>query len=312
MRGDGTSPFPVYLTAPRYVLGEIEEDHTAIANLDERIAEFRILPRPDFWGWGKIRRTGTDIASMAIESGSATLCAAGHDPTSIDALVLCSTAFPDDSGGHARLVRTVMSGLGLDDADVIGVTLNNCTNLLAGLQVADAMVAGGRYTRVLVITSDRVRDETARMERFALFSDGAASCLVQADQGAFEVVSCAGAHNVHQLDWSNEISPDLAGTVNERLLKTAGITLDEVSALMHANIFRPILVLKEMQAGFSRDQLYTDNIARIGHCFAADPVINLVDRAAAGQVADHRHYMLASSVPGSRIGILLRKVPEQP
>jgi 3-oxoacyl-[acyl-carrier-protein] synthase-3 len=305
------TPSAVFLTAPHYVLGEIEEDHTAIVNLRERIAEFRILPEADFWGWGKIRRTEKDIASMAIESGSATLRAAGVDPTSIDALVLCSTAFPEGTGRHGLLVQTIMSGLGLDGVDFIGITLNSCTNLLASLQVADAMVASGRYSRVLVVTSDRVPDETARMERFALFSDGAASCVVTADQGSFEVVSCAAAHNIHELDWSNEISSDLARTVNERLLKSAGIKLEDVAALMHANIFRPILVLKEMQAGFSRDQLYTDNIARIGHCFAADPIINLVDRTAAGQVTDDRHYMLASNVPGSRIGVLVRKVPEQ-
>lgn len=301
---------PVFLTAPHYVLGEIEEDHTAIVNLSERIDEFRILPKADFWGWGKIRRTERDIASMAIETGAATLRAAGVDPASVDGLVLCSTCFPEGTGSHGLFVQTVMAGLGLESADFIGVTLNSCTNLLAGLQVSDTMVASGRYSRVLVVSSDRVTDETARMEKFALFSDGAASCLVTADHGDFELVSCAAAHNVRELDWSSEISSELSRTVNQRLLKSTGMTLDDVSGLMHANIFRPILVLKEMQAGFVAEQLYTDNIVRIGHCFAADPLINLVDRTTAGQVGDNRHYLLASSVPGSRIGVLLKKVPE--
>ncbi|MQA27219.1 MAG: 3-oxoacyl-ACP synthase [Micromonosporaceae bacterium] len=305
-------PSSVFLTAPRYVLGEIEEDHTAIVGLPERIAELRILPKADFWGWGEIRRTEKDIAAMAVESGAATLRAAAVDPASIDALVLCSTEFPEGTGSHGLLVQTVMSGLGLEGVDFIGVTLNSCANLLAGIQVADAMVASGRYRRVLVVTSDRVADESARMEKFALFSDGAASCVVAADQGGFELVSCAAAHNIQDLDWSSEISSELSRKVNERLMKSAGMKLEDVSGLMHANIFKPILVLKEMQAGFAADQLYTDNIARTGHCFAADPLINLVDRTAAGHVRDGCCYLLASSVPGSRIGVLLRKVPEQP
>jgi 3-oxoacyl-[acyl-carrier-protein] synthase-3 len=100
--------------------------------------------------------------------------------------------------------------------------------------------------------------------------------------------------------------------VNERLLKSAGLSIEDVSGLMHTNIFKPIIVMKEMQAGFAADQLFTDNVTRVGHCFAADPFINLVDRGAAGQVRDDCHYLLASSVPGLRIGVLLRKVPGSP
>ena len=311
MPGDPQRPM-AFLTAPQYVLGEIEEDHTAVVNLAERMARFRIPPRPDFWGWGSFRRTGSGIATMAVESGSATLRAAGIDPASVDALVLCSTSFPEGTGHHGKLVQTVLSGLGLTDVDFIGVTLNSCANLLAGVQVAESMVGSGRYRVVLVVTSDQVTDETTRMEKFALFSDAAASCVVTADRGGFEVVSCAAAHNVADLDWSSEISADLARTVNGKLLKASELSIEDVSGLMHTNIFKPILVMKEMQAGFTAEQLFTDNVARVGHCFAADPLINLVDRAAAGQVRDGHHYILASSVPGLRIGVLLRKVPGSP
>lgn len=303
---------PVYLTAPRYVLGEIEEDHTAVPNLAERLARFRIAPRAEFWGWGRMRRTEQGIAAMAVESGSATLQAARIDPASLDALVLCSTVFPEGTGNHGSFVQEVLTGLDIEEIDFFGAALNSCANLLGGLQVADAMVASGRYRRVLVITTDRITDESQRMEKFALFSDGAASCLVTADHGSYELVSCAAAHSVRDLDWSSEISPDLARRVNERLLKPAGLRLEDVAGLMHTNIFKPVIVMKEMQAGFARDQLFTDNIARVGHCFAADPIINLVDREAAGHIHDDRYYMLAASVPGLRIGALLRKVPEVP
>ena len=315
MSGDPRRPMArplVHLTAPRYVLGEVEEDHTAVVNLAERMARFRIPPRADFWGWGRFRRTEQGIASMAIESGSATLKSAAIDPAAVEALVLCSTSFPEGTGRHGAFVQTVLSGLGLGDVDFFGVTLNSCANLLAGIQVAESMVGSGRYRRVLVVTSDQVSDEATRMEKFALFSDAAASCVVTADPGGFEVVSCAGAHNVADLDWSGEISADLARTVNGKLLKSAALSLEDVAGLLHTNIFKPIIVMKEMQAGFTADQLFTDNVARIGHCFGADPLINLVDRAALGQVRDDHHYILASSVPGLRIGVLIRKVPGSP
>src|SRR6266542_3744276 len=173
-----TRSSPIFLKAPHYVLGEIEEEHTAISNLPARIAELRILPRADSWGWGTIRRT-----------------------------------------------------------------LNGCANLLAGIRTADEMVASGRHRRVLVITTDRIGDEAARMEKFALFSDGAASCAVTDERGlpGFELVSSATAHNIAELDWSNELNSDLSRQVNESLLTPFGMQAGDVSGLMHANIFRPIV-----------------------------------------------------------------------
>jgi 3-oxoacyl-[acyl-carrier-protein] synthase-3 len=209
-------------------------------------------------------------------------------------------------------VARILTGLGIADADFVGVGINRCTNLLAGLQVADALVRSGRHRRVLVITTDRVQDETTRMDKFALFSDGAASCLVTgADPGAegFDLLACATANRAAELDWSNEINPALASQVNEQLLKPFDLTLAEVSGLMHTNVYKPVVYLKEMQAGFTAAQLYLDNITRIGHCFAADPLVNLVDRGSAGHLRDGDHYLLAASVPGSRAGVLLRKRP---
>ncbi len=157
-----------------------------------------------------------------------------------------------------------------------------------------------------------------RMSQFALFSDGAASCAVTSDAGdtaddtgdtgGYELLGCATAQDTATLDWTNEISSDLARDVNDRLLTPAGLTLGDVAGLMHANLFKPLVVMKERQAGFSAEQLYLDNIPRIGHCFAADPLINLVDRAALGHLGAGSYCLLASSVPGSRIGALLKRV----
>lgn len=299
----------VMLSGPRYVLGEAEVHHSAIPGLAERAQDFRMVNKPGLWGWGTVRRTSRSLADLAIESGRATLEAAGFDPAGVDALILSSTNFPGDARTHGSFVETITTGLRLPDAAFTGLTLNRCTNLLAAIDVATALVASGRWRTVLVITTDKVGDERARVEKFALFSDGAASCLIAADgyrSPAYEVVACACAQQNRDLDWSYEISSDLARVVNEALLKQGGLDLGEVDGLMHANIFIPLLVTKERQAGFSPGQLDTSNTPRVGHCFAADPLINLIDRAAAGQVRDGGHYLLAASLPGVRYGILLR------
>jgi 3-oxoacyl-[acyl-carrier-protein] synthase III len=300
----------VFLQAPCYVLGEIEAGHESIPGLPERARELALQPRGELWGWGRIHRTERGLEAMAIDAGKSTLQASGLDPSQVDLLVLCSTQFPCDGTTHGSFVETIMTGLGLCSASFMGLTLNRCTNLLAALRTGEALVASGRHRKILLISTDMERDETSRLQGFALFSDGAASCLLS-DEGdsGYQVLGSASAQDISTLDWSNEISSDLSRQVNDRLLGPHGLAVGDLSALMHHNIFKPLVVMKERQAGFRPDQLFTGNITRVGHCFAADSLINLVDRVAAGHVPDGGVVMLAGSVPGSRIGVLLRSMP---
>jgi 3-oxoacyl-[acyl-carrier-protein] synthase III len=257
---------------------------------------------------------------MAVDTGTATLRAAGLDPASVDALVLCCNRIPGPAEGHGRFSQQVLTGIGLGNIPCYGQIMNRCVNMLAGLDVARALVASGRHRRILLITTDKVAEGADRMSQFALFSDGAASCVVGADPGAaretgetgneacYELLGCAIAQDTATLEWTSQISSDLARQVNEELLTAAGLKLSDLAALMHANLFKPLLVMKERQAGFSPEQLYLDNIPRFGHCFAADPLVSLVDRVALGHLPAGGYGMLASSVPGSRIGALLRRV----
>lgn len=304
----------VRLYGPQYVLGETEVHHTEIAELPSRAAAFRMPPKPELWGWGTVRRAERSLESMAADSATATLRAAGVEPSSVDAVVLCSTRIPGPSEVHGRFMQTFLAEAGLGDIPFYGQNMNRCVNLLAAIDTATAFVAAGRHRRVLVVTTDAVADEADRMVTYALFSDAAASCLIAAEGGTgggadagYEILGCATAQDRLSLDHSNEISSDLARTVNDRLLAPVGMELGDVAGLMHANIFKPVVVMKELQAGFTQAQLYIDNITRVGHCFAADPLINLVDRAAVGGIEPGRHYMLAAAVAGQRIGVLLRK-----
>jgi len=301
-----------YLGGASYELGEHEAGYAAIENLDELADRFKLVRDPGLWGWGSIRTTSRELDELASAAGSAALRAAGADPAGVDALVLCSNRVPGPAEGHGSLVASVLAGTGLGDIPCYGMNLNRCVNLLAGIDVARALVTSGRHDAVLVITTDKVAGGADRMSQFALFSDGAASCLVSAVAGPgtgwHELIGCATAQRAAELDWSNQISSDLAREVSDRLLHRHGLKVGDLAALAHANLFTPLVVMKERQAGFAAEQLYLANIERLGHCFAADPLINLADRTALGHVPVGSHAMLAASVPGSRIGALLRRV----
>lgn len=302
----------VVLRAPRYLLGEISAKHTEVEGFDEFVDERRMVPDADMWGWGEFHRTALDTATLAVGAGRQTLRAAAVEPSEVDALVLCSTTFPAEVAAHGELIASVLRGLELGSVPVTGVTLNRCANLLSGLHVAADMVASGRHRTVLVITTDRAAEESARITDFALFSDGAASALVtRRSDGApepesYQWVADSFAQDPDALGRDNEISADLARTANERLFAKTDIGVESIDGLLHNNIYLPIVTMKEVQAGFAQSQLDTSNIARVGHCFAADPLINLVDRWSAGSITPGGLYLLASSVPGLRTCVLLR------
>jgi len=302
---------PAYLRGASYVLGERERGYADIPDLPRLAASFGLVQDPGLWGWGTIRVTDRDLADLAADAGRRTLQAAEADPPAVDALVLCSTRVPGPAEGHGDFLARVLTGIGLGDLPFYGQNLNRCVNLLAGLDVARAFVLAGRYSHVLVITVDAVAESAAPMSQFALFSDAAAGCLISTDPGraeGYEILGCAAAQEIATLDATSQISSDLARQVNQQLLAPAGLKLDDVTALAHMNLFRPLLVMKERQAGFREGQLFLENIPRTGHCFAADPLINLVDRAALGHLVKENYAMLAASVPGSRFGVLLRRV----
>jgi 3-oxoacyl-[acyl-carrier-protein] synthase-3 len=300
-----------YLRGVSYVLGEREVGHADIPRLPELAAAFGLVPNPGLWGWGTVRATRRDLADLAADTARATLRAAGVDRP--DALVLCSTRLPAD---HGAFMAAVLARIGAD-IPFYGQGVNQCVNLLAALDIARSFVISGRYRTVLVVTADAVAEGADPMSQFALFSDGAASCLVAADPfaansgdetGSYEILGCAAAQDAAALDGTGQISSDLAREVNDRLLAPPGLKLGDVTALAHLNLFKPLLVMKERQAGFREDQLYLDNIPRIGHCFSADPLINLADRAAQGDIGEGHYCLLAASVPGSRIGVLLKVI----
>jgi len=289
-----------YLAGPAYVLGETPVAYTEVDGFEERARDYKMAPRPALWGWGTVRRTSRSLADLAIEAGRATLARAGERP---DALIICSTRFAGGAESHGAFVAEVTAGLGVADVAFLGITLNRCTNLLVAIDVATAFVQSGRHASVLVVTTDRVADETERMTNFALFSDGAAACLVTREPADHAIQATATAQRTADLDWSNEISSDLAREVNDALFKPAGITVEQITGVSGTNLYLPLVSMKERQAGYAGAQLFTANIARVGHCFAADPLINLVDRGVprAGEL-----HVLAASVPGARAGVLLQ------
>lgn len=295
------------LSAPAYYLGEVESNWDC-AMWRERAELFGMQPDPNLWGWGSVRVTEHSAAEMAVRSILQTLTLAGCDPANIDALIICSMRLPVGAEEQQLFIRSIMEPCGLTQATPYGVTLGRCATFLQGIALARSLVLSNTYRRVVVVTVDRVTNEPERLESFALFSDGAASCLVAHEDvgtSGYQIMACTQILDLKAP--SNAISPELSKIANARLFRERDIGIEDIERVLHTNLYLPICTVKERQAGFLQHQLYTDNIQRIGHCFAADPIINLVDLADAGGTVALGHYILSASVPGARVAIMLRR-----
>lgn len=306
---DGTRA-PMSIAGIAYELGEEICSYTQLADLQKAVQRYRMAPDADLWGWGTYRRTRRGAAALAISAGRKTLERARLASRDVDAVILCAVSFPRAIADQLDYSSTVLGELGLQGKFSFGMTLNRCATMMCALKVAADMVGAGRYANVAVICSDAVADEAERFERFAIFSDAACSCVVsRGNAGEYGLACSVYASEDAGPPSAVEIGGRLAAQANLLLRDAAGQEPNALCKVFHDNLFTPIVSMREQMAGFSSAQLFLDNIPAIGHCFACDPLINLLDYSARHALPAESRIGLFSGTPGIRSGLIVRSAP---
>ncbi|AUM70619.1 hypothetical protein [Pseudomonas fluorescens] len=296
-----------YLASTAYVLGEQSHDYREAASYQAVCKQHAMPDFASVFGWGTYWRTTRTVGELMIESVAKTLADSGLQGRDIDALVVCSSNF---ESGQVADYLPLLRELQLERAYPLGVTWGDCTMLLAGLEIARAQVLAG-LDNVLVVSANRIEDEAFRFQHYALFSDGAASCLVTSGRrGGFEMLGGLAGSDAGLADGPKEDDAPLFSQVHEQLMHRHQINTADLEQVICSNVFLPVLKIKEGRLGIGGAQLYVANVARVGHCFSADSLINLCDYQAATQ---HRHgglLMLTANASGLRCQALLQRLSD--
>lgn len=229
--------------------------------------------------------TGTpvEMAVASLRSSLEAAAAAGTDPAEIATVIWGTTSFTERSW-YTDDISHAVTGLGLGQADVVGVTLGECGNIGPALRACRALV-GETGRPALLVCTDAVRAGASRVvpPNVAILSDGAASCLAGAGRAAVTVESVAQSSN-HRL---RALDPNLDGVralritakgvalAAQRALEAAGRTPAEVDALLLPNYNASAQALFAQQCGIELDRVRTPTLASHGHLFAADMLTGL-------------------------------------
>lgn len=291
-----------------YSLGEHSYSYEELPKFHEKVNAFGMPNDAALWGWGQYRRTLRDPVELAIESACLTLNQTNIDSTEVDVVILCAAAsIPSNIASPASFQRQLLGELNLENKPFFALTLNQCATLLMGLKLASTLVSSEKFLNILVLGLDAISSEEMRFDRFAIFSDAASSCLISREMKfGYEISNSIWLGElVTNIDLP-DIGIDLASKMTQMLKIPDGVK--SISKVFHDNLFIPIVTMREQMAGFLPQQLFHSNISRIGHCFTSDPLINLVDFTSNTTTNSKSLFLLACSVPGIRVGLLLNKI----
>src|SRR5437763_41057 len=101
-------------------------------------------------------------------------------------------------------------------------------------------------------------------------------------------------------------STEHASRTNRDIFAHSNVATSDIKKVFCNNVFLPITMLKEVEAGFRKTQIYFDNVRRIGHCYSSDALINLADYQSNALVSPGEYFIAAADAPGLRCAILLK------
>lgn len=279
----------VKLGAIGYQLGKARP--LAELSASDEAARARVLARPEFAHFlSEPSASPYELAAAAIDK---TLAVSEVAPAAIDAVVFATDSFCSVKQTMS-FYRELVTTRGLGSAYPTIVSMSECANFHAALDVAHMLVARDRARNVLLLSVDLADvvspDSRIVGDGIGVMSDAAACCIVSSQlHDGLDVLAVEKAISPGLLPGGQPMSVQedllLRIEANEqlfgRLMEAAGTAAGEVRKVLPSNLSVPMLTTFLGDVGFSAQQLFTSNHRRMGHCLASDCLINLHDHVAA-------------------------------
>jgi len=290
-------------------LGDLRRPVDSIAGFEERFKALKLPMNPALLDYGYFRESTLAPLASAARAIAGTLARTGTPAERID-MVIIATARPEFLAAESGFFPDLFKVTGLARATPLAVTGQECASLLSALDLAVGLVRAGRYRNILVVSQDRAKSESARIQSFGVVSDAAAACLVSGDESLEFVprrfslrTSLAGMGGGDDFAGRRSLVVESSADV----LGPEGITFASVDKVFATNFFKPLLTFNASSTGVSASQFHNGTARDIGHCLNADPLLNLSNFLANDGIdVTSATYLLQAFAPGFLAVMLLQ------
>jgi 3-oxoacyl-[acyl-carrier-protein] synthase III len=261
------------------------------------------------------REDTRSVPEMCMASALQTLDTAGLRPEDIDSVLFASSnsdVLVEDDDETALFAA--MRETGFERGRILGLTLQACSAVGDALKVAGALAEEPDASPILVVVFGQ-KKKTSRLGPQAnlVFSDGAASCLVSAREGAFKICASEGITNTRlgEMGRGGSIAQFQGGLVELRevtqsVCRAAGVSTDEIRAFFGTNAGVGHLHLMAHAAGVPEGRIYEDDVAGYSHVHSCDNLISLRHYSEKNELAPGDVFLLLSWSPHVVSGATIR------
>ncbi len=300
----------IKLSGLSYLLGSHTGWYDDLPETAAVMGRYNMSGAPDIWGFGTYHRTELGYFDMVGRVGLDILASTGRDPASIDALYLCSATFMFDFETMNLGIGRLLTDLGLTRATPMVISGSGCAASIQGIVTAAREIRSGDLDTILLLCTDIVAEGAIRFYQYATISDGASGMLITSDgTGEYEVLRASLINRAPLMLKDDEYvagQKEIYSTASERIFAGTGYAQENVTAVLASNLHLPIQRIFANAGGYASHQIFTENVARVGHCYGSDPVINFVDRAQLHRPRTNELYILQSSAMGHVGNVLVR------
>lgn len=208
---------------------------------------------------------------------------------------------------HIDAAAVLRDLLGLPAAEAFAVTQQNCASGLAAIDVAGELLrAGGDpRARALVVTGEKPFSRMVRLiENTTIMGEASSACLVGLDGGGSRVRSYVARTRgqfaeVHRpapavrAEFGESYTGHFVAAVTDAVAR-AGLRLSDITLVVPHNVNRSSWHRVMHALGLDRQRVFLDNVPRYGHCFCADPLLNLVTLRDEGRLEPGGYYLLTA------------------
>lgn len=241
-------------------------------------------------GFKQFKRTDRSLGELASDAIQKSLTLSNISPEKIDIVIYACTTFGEQTGDEIdKDVAKCLIRCGLEAAYPIGIFVTQCNGFFTALKVAQSLLKDDEVKNLLIVTVDKVLSERTRFKNLAVNSDAAACCILSKDDDysgnfQFKGVSCLARATEDDLihpetkEFNQLLHSEYVSGI-KRVCKAAqdksGIRIQDCDVVISHNFSYSALRQIAEYIDVSYEKMFLDNIAKFGHAYACDSLINL-------------------------------------